>query len=106
MLGKVRQYIKQPLSSLLLLSHVFMAWKALSILTLSSHPVHVIISASMEPAFQRGDIIFIWNRTEVISVGDIPVIWFENYPLPMTHRAIKVLWEPSRDGHHCEYAQT
>lgn len=53
----------------------------------------------MEPTFQRGDLIFLWNRQQAIKVGDIPVIWFENAPLPMTHRAIKVLWadENGRD---------
>ncbi|KAH8173808.1 signal peptidase I [Sarocladium implicatum] len=99
MLAELRQPGMRLLSASLWITHVFMAWKALCLITLSPHPVQVIISASMEPTFQRGDLIFLWNRPEMIRVGDIPVIWFEGAPLPMTHRAIKVLWadESGRD---------
>lgn len=98
MLARFRRPAKGALGSLLLIAHVFMAWKALSLITLSSHPIHVIISASMEPAFQRGDLIFIWNRNPLVKVGEIPVIWFEGSPLPMTHRAIKVIWSEEEAG--------
>jgi signal peptidase len=36
----------------------------------------------MEPAFYRGDLIFLWNRQERIRAGDIPVVWFEGRELP------------------------
>jgi signal peptidase len=62
----------------------------LCIVTNSTHPILVVSSESMEPTFYRGDIIFLWNRQEIIRVGDIPVVWFSGKKEPMVHRAIKV----------------
>jgi signal peptidase len=47
----------------------------------------------MSPAFHRGDVCLIWNRSKVIEVGDIPVIWFQGRQLPMVHRAIESHWQ-------------
>lgn len=69
----------------------FSAWKGMCRITGSSHPVMVVSSESMEPAFHRGDLILLWNQQEKINVGDIPVVWFPGRRLPMVHRAIKVL---------------
>lgn len=33
----------------------------------------VVLSGSMEPAFQRGDLLFLWNRGERTEVGEIVV---------------------------------
>ncbi|KAF2142809.1 uncharacterized protein K452DRAFT_297341 [Aplosporella prunicola CBS 121167] len=71
----------------------FMLYRALSLLTDSSSPIVVVVSESMAPAFHRGDILFLWNRTPVISAGDIPVVWFKGRELPMVHRAIRVHWK-------------
>ncbi|KMP08582.1 signal peptidase complex catalytic subunit SEC11 [Coccidioides immitis RMSCC 3703] len=70
-----------------------MAWKLLSLATNTSHPAMVVLSGSMEPAFQRGDIIFLSNWTQQVEVGDIPVLWFEGNPLPMVHRAVEVQYD-------------
>ncbi|KAG2022029.1 hypothetical protein GB937_004123 [Aspergillus fischeri] len=53
----------------------------------------VVTSGSMEPAFYRGDLVFLWDRQERIRAGDIPVVWFEGRELPMVHRAIQVSYE-------------
>jgi signal peptidase len=47
----------------------------------------------MEPTLYRGDIIFLWNRTEQVHVGDITVVWFSGRELPMVHRTIEVKHE-------------
>ena len=39
-----------------------MLWKGLSVLSDSPSPIVVVLSGSMEPAFQRGDLLFLWNR--------------------------------------------
>ena len=78
--------------SLLLITFPFMAWKALCVFTGSSHPIMVVISESMAPAFTRGDLIFLWNRQSWVRAGEIPVCWFPGRPLPMVHRAIKSVW--------------
>lgn len=68
-----------------------MTWESLCLITNSTHPLMVISSESMEPAFRRGDVILLWNREPVIFAGEIPVIWFSGRPLPMVHRAIQVV---------------
>jgi signal peptidase len=69
----------------------FMAWKLLGLACDTAHPAMVVVSGSMEPTFQRGDVIFLSNRQRLVEVGDIPVMWFEGQPLPMVHRAVEVL---------------
>jgi len=48
-------------------------WKTLMLVTLSESPVVVVLSGSMEPAYYRGDILFLnfWNTP--IEVGDVIV---------------------------------
>lgn len=94
----MRTFLSRLLPVLQMISVVFMLWKALSIATNSPVPVHVVVSDSMVPAFQRGDIIVLSNREVTIRIGDIPVVWFLGKPLPMVHRAINVIWEESSNG--------
>ncbi len=99
----IRTLASQMLPILLVLATTFMAWKTLSVLTHSSQPVMVVISESMAPAFHRGDVIFLWNRDPIITVGDIPVCWFAGRPLPMVHRAIKTHFEAEEGGRNGTY---
>lgn len=50
-----------------------MIWKSLSVLSASSSPIVVVLSGSMEPAFQRGDLLFLWNRAPRAEIGEIVV---------------------------------
>ena len=50
-----------------------MLWKGLIAVTGSDSPVVVVLSGSMEPAFQRGDVLLLDNNRPEISVGDIVV---------------------------------
>lgn len=54
-------------------SQAFMIWKSLSILSASSSPIVVVLSGSMEPAFQRGDLLFLWNRAPRAEIGEVVV---------------------------------
>jgi len=45
-----------------------MIWKGLMFITKSESPVVVVLSGSMEPAFQRGDILFLNNQVAKRSV--------------------------------------
>lgn len=47
----------------------------------------------MSPAFQRGDVCLVWNRSEVVNVGDIPVVWFQRRDLPMVRGAVTSRWK-------------
>ena len=47
-------------------------------------------SGSMEPAFQRGDILFLNNQNDPIRVGEIVVFKIKDRDIPIVHRVIKV----------------
>lgn len=47
------------------------------ILTMSESPVVVVLTGSMEPAYFRGDILFLSNYDERIIPGDVVVYKLE-----------------------------
>lgn len=51
-----------------------MLWKTASVLADSHSPIVVVLSGSMEPAFKRGDLLFLWNRNGLIP-HDIPCVF-------------------------------
>ncbi|SCU78505.1 LAMI_0A04852g1_1 [Lachancea mirantina] len=71
------------------LSSAFTFWKGLSIVTGSHSPIVVVLSGSMEPAFQRGDILFLWNRNEHNRVGDVVVYEVDGKQVPIVHRVLR-----------------
>ena len=96
---RLRRLLAETLPVVWIIATLFMVWKGLCTLTNSEHPVLVVSSGSMEPAFYRGDLILLWNRQKQVRTGDIPVVWFPGRPLPMVHRAIKVSHQVlSEDG--------
>ncbi len=58
--------------------------------TKSESPVVVVLSGSMEPAFQRGDILFLNNHDDPIRVGEIVVFKIKERDIPIVHRVMKV----------------
>jgi signal peptidase len=44
----------------------------------------------MEPAFQRGDILFLTNHDDPIRSGEIIVFKIKDRDIPIVHRVIKV----------------
>ena len=54
-----RQLTLQMLSLTLIVTSALMIWKSLCLYTHSESPVVVVLSGSMEPAFKRGDILFL-----------------------------------------------
>ena len=99
-----------------------MIWKGLMFITLSESPVVVVLrcvavathfaccarslcthssptrSGSMEPAFQRGDILFLSNRDPLISTGDIVVFKVSGRDIPIVHRVLRVHTHASVNG--------
>lgn len=49
-----------------------------------------LYSGSMEPAFQRGDILFLHNLDDPIRVGEIVVFKIKDRDIPIVHRVLKV----------------
>jgi signal peptidase I len=66
-------------------------WKGLSVFTDSPSPIVVVLSGSMEPAFQRGDLLFLWNRNllEDTNVGEVVVYNVRGKDIPIVHRVVR-----------------
>ncbi|KAM0720805.1 hypothetical protein Q7P37_003090 [Cladosporium fusiforme] len=84
-----RQLAAQILNFALVLSTAFMLWKGLSVAADSSSPIVVVLSGSMEPAFQRGDLLFLWNRGVETQVGEVVVYNVRGKDIPIVHRVIR-----------------
>ncbi|GKT54419.1 microsomal signal peptidase 18 kDa subunit [Colletotrichum tofieldiae] len=90
-LANPRQAASQLLNFALILSTAFMMWKGLSVVSDSPSPIVVVLSGSMEPAFQRGDLLFLWNRNLVqeTEVGEIVVYEVKGKNIPIVHRVVR-----------------
>ncbi|CRK35018.1 hypothetical protein BN1708_016384 [Verticillium longisporum] len=86
-----RQAAAQLLNFGLILSTAFMMWKGLSVITDSPSPIVVVLSGSMEPAFQRGDLLFLWNRNLLreTDVGEVVVYNVKDKDIPIVHRVVR-----------------
>lgn len=84
-----RQTLLQILNFALVLSTAFMLWKTLSLASNSPSPIVVVLSGSMEPAFQRGDLLFLWNRDQTAEVGEIVVYNVKGKDIPIVHRVVR-----------------
>ncbi|KAL2436553.1 Signal peptidase complex catalytic subunit SEC11 [Exophiala dermatitidis] len=96
MLSSLAPYLSNPRTSLsqvlnfaLVLSTAFMLWKSLSVISDSPSPIVVVLSGSMEPAFQRGDLLFLWNRDKTAEVGEIVVYNVRGKDIPIVHRVVR-----------------
>lgn len=49
----------------------------------------VVLSGSMEPAFQRGDLLFLWNRSPRAEVGEVVVYNVRGKDIPIVHRVVR-----------------
>ena len=67
-----------------------MSWKTLILLTGSESPIVVVLSGSMEPAFYRGDILFLHMGTAPLRTGEIVVYNLRDKDIPIVHRVIQV----------------
>ncbi|KAA8895660.1 signal peptidase complex catalytic subunit SEC11 [Sphaerosporella brunnea] len=103
---KPRQILSQVLNFALILGTAFMIWKGLSVAADSPSPIVVVLSGSMEPAFQRGDLLFLWNRNMGMNqyagppianssqfpgtqVGEIVVYNIVGKDIPIVHRVVR-----------------
>merc|ERR1712029_130857 len=86
-----RQFFYQVLSFGMIVSSALMIWEGLMVVTGSESPIVVVLSGSMEPAFPRGDLLFLTNyEHEDIRVGEIVVFKVEGRDIPIVHRVLKV----------------
>jgi signal peptidase I len=59
--------------------------------------VVVVLSGSMEPGFQRGDILFLNMGSAPIRTGEVVVFNVDGRDIPIVHRVLKV--HDRDDGH-------
>ncbi|CAG2112862.1 unnamed protein product [Medioppia subpectinata] len=86
-----RQLLYQVLNFGMIVSSALMIWKGLMVVTGSESPIVVVLSGSMEPAFHRGDLLFLTNyKEDPIRVGDIVVFKVEGRDIPIVHRVLKL----------------
>lgn len=89
------QLAHQVLNLCMIVCSALMIWKSLMVLTESESPVVVVLSGSMEPAFHRGDILFLHMGYSAFRAGDIVVFKVADRDIPIVHRVIKVHEKPS-----------
>lgn len=86
-----RQLYFQFLNFGMIVSSALMIWKGMMVVTGSESPIVVVLSGSMEPAFYRGDLLFLTNyQQDPIRAGEIVVFKIDGRDIPIVHRAIKV----------------
>ena len=71
-------------------------WKGLGIVTNSESPVVVVLSGSMEPAFHRGDLLFLTMGSKPIEVGEITVYSVPGTEIPIVHRVTETRPNPKK----------
>ncbi|GAA94941.1 uncharacterized protein L969DRAFT_197174 [Mixia osmundae IAM 14324] len=87
----VRHVLAQVLNFVTVLSTALAMWKGMSIVTNTESPIVVVLSGSMEPAFYRGDLLFLaLPPKEPLRAGDIPVYNVPGAAIPIVHRIIEV----------------
>ncbi|KAI0706367.1 hypothetical protein C8Q76DRAFT_156624 [Earliella scabrosa] len=86
----LRCVLLQVLNFASVLASGLMIWKALGLLTNTESPIVVVLSGSMEPAFHRGDLLFLTNPSnQRYKTGDITVYKVPGAEVPIVHRVLE-----------------
>jgi signal peptidase len=97
-LSKPRSAVTQVLNLGLVVFSALMAWKGLIVTTGSVCPIVVVLSGSMEPAFQRGDILFLTMVDDNLVSGDVVVFQIPGREIPIVHRIVNVHYQGEWTG--------
>jgi len=85
-----RHVLLQVLNFASVIASGLMIWKGLGVITNTESPIVVVLSGSMEPAFYRGDLLFLTNPTyETYRTGDITVYKIPGASIPIVHRVLE-----------------
>lgn len=84
-----RRQVAQFVQVLHVIAMALAVWKGLSVVTNTESPVVVVLSGSMEPAFHRGDLLFLTMTSKPIEPGEITVYRVPNTDIPIVHRVIE-----------------
>ncbi|CAO3653514.1 unnamed protein product [Mucor hiemalis] len=87
----VRQVALQFLNILTIAASALMIWKGLAVVTNTESPIVVVLSGSMEPAFHRGDLLFLsLPKHDPVEINDICVFKLPGRDIPIVHCVVKV----------------
>ncbi|KAH9386465.1 signal peptidase I [Nematocida major] len=84
-----KELLLQGLQASYLLSSSYMMWMLVALVCNSSAPVVVVLSESMHPGFNRGDILLLANRRSEYYSGDICVFELSKGEIPIVHRVVE-----------------
>eukprot|EP00924_Labyrinthula_sp_SR-Ha-C_P011308 snap_masked-scaffold_36-processed-gene-0.43-mRNA-1 protein AED:0.03 eAED:0.03 QI:0/-1/0/1/-1/1/1/0/189 len=85
-----RTLTMQFLNLCMVVSSALMLWKGLGALTNTESPVVVVLTGSMLPGIERGDILALDNNYDTpLRVGEIVVFQIDERDIPIVHR---LLW--------------
>ncbi|TFK39607.1 hypothetical protein BDQ12DRAFT_722446 [Crucibulum laeve] len=86
----VQMLLLQFLSLTSSISGMMVTYQGLGLVTNTESPVVVVLSGSMEPAFQRGDVLFLTNPSQDrYMTGDIIVYKVPGAEVPIVHRVLE-----------------
>eukprot|EP00917_Polyrhabdina_sp_WS-2016_P025374 GHVP01054704.1.p1 GENE.GHVP01054704.1~~GHVP01054704.1.p1 ORF type:complete len:185 (-),score=11.84 GHVP01054704.1:261-815(-) len=83
-----RKMVRQVIGVSHMFTHAYMGWILLGSILNHCSPFVVVLSGSMEPGFQRGDILFMSNVNENIECNDIVVFETKKNEIPIVHRVV------------------
>ena len=87
--SQTRQFIHSWISLSMVVFSALMIWRGLTVVTYSESPIVVVLSGSMQPGFDRGDLLFLtYHDNEPYKAGDIVVFKVEGRDIPIVHRVI------------------
>ncbi|KAI0826113.1 hypothetical protein BC629DRAFT_1276895 [Irpex lacteus] len=85
-----RHVLLQVLNFASVLATGLMIWKGLGLVCNTESPIVVVLSGSMEPAFYRGDLLFLTNPAgQRYQTGDITVYKIPGADIPIVHRVME-----------------
>ncbi|KAF9232637.1 hypothetical protein BU15DRAFT_54803 [Melanogaster broomeanus] len=85
-----RHLLLQILNFASVIASGLMLWKGLGLFFNTESPIVVVLSGSMEPAFYRGDLLFLSNPpNERYHTGDITVYKIPGAEIPIVHRVLE-----------------
>eukprot|EP01104_Vermistella_antarctica_P016106 TRINITY_DN5426_c0_g1_i1.p1 TRINITY_DN5426_c0_g1~~TRINITY_DN5426_c0_g1_i1.p1 ORF type:complete len:187 (-),score=39.80 TRINITY_DN5426_c0_g1_i1:356-916(-) len=91
----LREFLLQLATFGTIVSSALIIWKVMMIVTGTESPIVVVLSESMEPAFERGDLLFlVHDETRTYVPGDVVVYKVPEKPIPIVHRILDVRARP------------
>ena len=87
---EIKDFVKGVISFVFVVGSALVTWNIGKVLTNTESPIVVVLTGSMEPAFFRGDLLFVTHWKEDLISGDIIVYSLPNQEIPIVHRAMYI----------------